>query len=81
VDLLPWKARREHASASLFLPCDFPKVFTMTSPFERQLASVPRALEVVMSRAWPGELAAPAATLMSALHDAKRLQLPLIVDS
>lgn len=80
VDLLPWKPNREHARASLLLPCDFPKVVSMTSPFERQVASVPRALEVLTSRAWAGELAAAAVTLLDALRDAQRLRLPLVVD-
>jgi hypothetical protein len=81
LDLLPWKANRDHAAASLFLPCEFSKVLSMTSPFERQVASVPRALEVLTSKSWTSELASAAVTLMDALRDASRLRLPLIVDS
>ena len=80
LDLLPWKANRDHAAASLFLPCEFPKVLSMTSPFERQVASVPRALDVLTSRPWAGESSGAAVTLMDALRDANRLRLPLIVD-
>lgn len=81
LDRLPWKAKREHAGASLFLPCDFPRVLAMTSPFERQVASVPRALEVLTSRPWPGEVSSAVVTLLDALRDAERLRVPLIVDA
>jgi hypothetical protein len=68
-----------HLRASVFLPIDFAAPFEMTSPFERLIGSVPRALEE-LARPLPPAAASAARTLEAALADARELQLPLIVD-
>jgi hypothetical protein len=69
-----------HATATLFIPCDFENVFVMSSPFERATGSVKRALEELSSATWPAETQSARTVLVDALRDAAEVRLPMIVD-
>jgi hypothetical protein len=70
-----------HCTASLFLPCEFPDAFDMTTPFERLTGSSHRALwELEQGSAWPDETSLARETLLAALRDSLGSNLPMIVD-
>jgi hypothetical protein len=69
-----------HVASTLFLPCTFDSPFSMTSPFDRVTGSVDAALHELEGRGWKEESADARETLRSALDDAARLSLPMIVD-
>jgi hypothetical protein len=72
---------RLHCAASLFLPCDFRDVFEMTTPFERLTGSSHQAAKELGGRqAWPDQTKPASETLLDALRDSLRLNLPMIVD-
>jgi hypothetical protein len=71
--------RGGHCAASLFLPCEFPELFEMTTPFERPTGSVPVALRE-LDQSWPDVVEPARETLRDALREAAHLCLPLVVD-
>lgn len=76
-----WKRKAAlHVTATLFLPCELPEVFAMSSPFERMTGSVKRALAELEAERWPAAAHSAREVLTDALRDADALRLPLVVD-
>ncbi|PCC69286.1 hypothetical protein SAMN02745121_08891 [Nannocystis exedens] len=69
-----------HLGTTLLLPCDFAATIEMTSPFVRRVGSTPRALKELSNRPWSARAASAVETLRTALQDAARRGLPMIVD-
>lgn len=69
-----------HIGASLFLPGMFEAPFDMPVVFERVAGSAPNALHELEAGGWSDSAASARDTLIDALRDAVRLQLPMIVD-
>lgn len=70
-----------HVAASVFLPVPFDVPFDMPVVFERVAASAPVALRELEAGGWPDSTSSARETLLDALRDAVRLQLPMIVDA
>lgn len=70
-----------HVTASVFLPVSFDVPFDMPVVFERVAGSAPGALRELEAAGWPDATSSARETLLEALRDAVRLQLPMIVDT
>ncbi len=73
--------QRSHASAEMFLPCEFEQPLRMASPFERVAGSAPRAIRELAAPTWSKETNSARDTLLAALEDARTLRLPMFVDA
>jgi hypothetical protein len=69
-----------HLHAGLLLPCELAAPFDMAEPLSVLAGSSPRALEQLRRVEWPAEAQPAAQTMVEAIADSLRLQLPLIVD-
>lgn len=74
-------AVQAHVAASVFLPVTFDVPFDMPVVFERVAGSAPVALRELEAAGWPDSTSSARETLLDALRDAVRLQLPMIVDT
>ena len=70
-----------HIAASVFLPVSFDVPFDMPVVFERVAGSATVALRELEAADWPDSTSSARDTLLDALRDAVRLQLPMIVDT
>ena len=70
-----------HVGASVFLPVTFDVPFDMPVVFERVAGSAAVALRELEAAGWPDSTSSARETLLDALRDAVRLQLPMIVDT
>ena len=73
-------AKGSHVAAMFFLPASFDAPFDMPVVFERVAGSAPVALRELEAGDWSEAASSARDTLIAALRDAIRLQLPLIVD-